>query len=355
MRTIYAKTFDKEAYAKYLAGQYLLFKELEALCSAQRTAAPLAAVYDEALHRTAPLARDLHVWWGSHWQQKAATPSPQTAAYLGRLRSDASDPWLLLCHHFLQYNAVLSGGQYLGSMVATKTPAAAPAGVEFYTFGPECLPTHARVQRYLDEMDKLPITPELRDRMLECMRAVYRLLLSMFDEAYTLAPVEGVSYADSKAQASPAVKSSIPPPPLDPVEKAFTAAQLLKHNGQSDHLPLLTSVLGRVYDVSVGKEFFGKGGPYEMFAGHDGTYNLAVMSLKKHTLDKFDYELDAEDKECLSDWIAYFDNRYGRPVGQLSDRKHAVSMKDLPRATKIPFSNSSEETTAPATVATSKL
>ena len=28
--------------------------------------------------------------------------------------------------------------------------------------------------------------------------------------------------------------------------------------------------------------------------GHDGTYNLAVMSLKKQTLDKFDYELESE-------------------------------------------------------------
>ena len=40
---------------------------------------------------------------------------------------------------------------------------------------------------------------------------------------------------------------------------------------------LLVSLLGRVYDCSAGKEFFGRGGPYEIFAGRDGTYNLAVQ------------------------------------------------------------------------------
>merc|ERR1740129_2675752 len=80
-----------------------------------------------------------------------------------------------------------------------------------------------------------------------------------------------------------------------------------------------------------------------MFAGHDGTYNLAVMSLKKHTLNKFDYELDDDDKECLADWIAYFDNRYSQPLGEIRDRQHAVSLGQLPRATKIPFSNEYDE------------
>eukprot|EP00415_Alexandrium_ostenfeldii_P002179 UN2179 len=97
-----------------------------------------------------------------------------------------------------------------------------------------------------------------------------------------------------------------------------------------------------------------------MFAGHDGTYNLAVMSLKKQTLDKFEYELDDDDKECLADWLAYFDNRYSRPIGTLSGKRHAVSLGDLPRAKKIPFSDvedddSATPATAAAPVATSKL
>mmetsp|Transcript_59807 Transcript_59807/g.165385 ORF Transcript_59807/g.165385 Transcript_59807/m.165385 type:complete len:433 (+) Transcript_59807:68-1366(+) len=372
MKTIYAKTFDRKAYVQYLASQYHVFRELEALCTARRQDWPLPAVYDELLHRTSALEHDLEFWCGSEWEQRVAAPSEKTAEYLRQLHADASDAWLLLCHHFLQYNAVLSGGQYLGSMVSARAQgepdlrrvaaaaSAAAGGAAFYDFAPECQPTHARVQHYIEAVDRLEISTELRERMLVCMRGAYGQLLAMFDETYAVAPTAGISYHASMAQAAGGsgggASSSgagagstggsgpkVPPPPLDPADRTFTAEELLVHNGQREGVPILTSVLGRVYDVTVGKDFFGPGGPYEMFAGRDGTYNLAVMSLKKQTLDKFEYELDDEDKECLADWIAYFDNRYQRPIGELRGKRHAVALQDLPRAKKIPFSNMSED------------
>jgi len=325
-------------------------------------------VYDESLLRADALEQDLRFWGGGAWGDLVASPSPATVRFLERLRADSDDSWLLLCHHFLQYNAVLSGGQFLGDMVASRaheeglSSAGGASGVEFYRFPADCLPTHARVQRYIDDMDTLSISDELRGRMVECMRDVYKLILATFDEAYALAPVQGTSYSSSKAAANSGdagnsgaptgqggggggggkknkKKNEPPPPPMSPGERAFTLAELQKHSGATDGLPLLTSVLGRVYDVSAARDLFGPKGPYEMFAGHDGTYNLAVMSLKKQTLDKFNFELDdEEDKECLADWIAYFDNRYGRPLGSLQDKRHLVALEDLPRATKIPFS-----------------
>mmetsp|Transcript_190 Transcript_190/g.374 ORF Transcript_190/g.374 Transcript_190/m.374 type:complete len:157 (-) Transcript_190:14-484(-) len=137
-------------------------------------------------------------------------------------------------------------------------------------------------------------------------------------------------------------KKAPPPAPLQPGAGAFTAAELLRHDSQN--IQIFTSVVGRVYDVtSGGKEFFGPGGPYEMFAGHDGTYNLAVVSLEKPTLDTFEHEYDEDEKECLADWLAYFDNRFGAPVGVLSDRQHSLSVSDLPRATKIPFAKDEDD------------
>ncbi|CAE7313983.1 MSBP1 [Symbiodinium sp. CCMP2592] len=148
--------------------------------------------------------------------------------------------------------------------------------------------------------------------MLACMRTIYGLILALFDEAYSVAKIEGVSFASTKAasagagrqkfshfelwsSSAPAKKRKVPPPPLAPADKAFTSAELARFDGKGPGKPILTSVLGRVYDVTGAKESFGPGGPYEMFAGHDGTYNLAVMTLKKHTVDKTDYTLDAED------------------------------------------------------------
>jgi len=356
MKTIYASTFDRGAYTQYLAGQLAVFREMERLCDARRGEEPLRVVYDEALLRTAALERDLCAWCGGDQAaagraeaSAASGGSPQTARYLDRLRADAGDAWMLTCHHFLQYNAVLSGGQFLGTKVSERAASdGIQGGSDFYAFGPSCQPTHARVQRYLDDFDSLPITQDLRERMLPCMQDVYAILLGTFDEAYAVAPVAGMSYEESKHGAdagttSAKKKKGPPPPPLEPAPRSFTLKEMSAFGGQVAGEVLLTSVLGRVYDVSPARDLFGPGGPYAMFAGRDGTYNLAVMSLKKPTLDKFEYDLDDEDRECLSDWIAYFDNRYGQPVGSLSDRQHAVALKDLPKATRIPFADMDDD------------
>jgi len=342
MKTIYAQTFDKEAYAQYLVGQLHVFQALEAACEGCCSSLPLSAVYDKVLLRREALEKDLLFWDGQ--QAWSKTPSASTARYLQQLHEDSQDPWMLLCHHFLQYNAVLSGGQFLGRMVSGKAGSTHPEGAEFYSFHlADGEAPHARVQRYLEAVDRLDIPDSKRGQMLDCMRKVYQFLLEMFDEAYAVAKVEGVSFAESKAASAKAdagakkAAKGPPPPPMPAADKAFTASELKKHNGSKAGIPILTSVLGRVYDVTPAKDLFGKGGPYEMFAGRDGTYNLAVMSLQAKTLDVFDYELEEEEKEALADWLAYFDKRYDRPIGVLSDREHSYGLDDLPRATKIPF------------------
>merc|ERR1719188_2572006 len=182
-------------------------------------------------------------------------------------------------------------------------------------------------------MDRLRLSEQQRGRMLQCMKAVYALHLKLFDELDGTCP----STSSSEGKKMPV------PPPLSPANRKIALGELRQHGGtQADKLgvPLLTSVLGRVYDVSSSKKSFGAGGAYELFAGHDVTYNLAVMSLKRETLDKFTYETDEEEKLCLAEWIAHFDNRFGRPIGNLSDRTHPIELSQLPRASKIPFARS---------------
>lgn len=325
MRSIYAETFDVEAYCQYLAGLWHIFGAIEA--QSLKAGEPVSQLDDVNLHRREALQQDLAFWWGSDWQQKASKVSTATAAYLRQLHK-----------------------------VAKRSKKAPPSGVQFYTFALEDPSPHARVQRYLDDLDKLNISNELRDRMLQTMKTIYRLILGTFDEAYNLCPVEGVSYASIKAgavpdvpsaplAATPAASPKVPPPPVAPGDRKFTLQELLQYDGSDASKPLFMSLLGRVYDVSSGKESFGPGGPYAAFAGHDATYNLAVMTLKKQTVDTFEYVLEQDDKECLADWIAYFDNHYGKPLGTL-DKQHCIALKDLPRATKIPFQ--SQETEAPA-------
>ena len=85
---------------------------------------------------------------------------------------------------------------------------------------------------------------------------------------------------------------------------------------------LLVSVLGIVYDVGdeKGRQFFAPpDGSYRVMAGHDATYMLAQMSLKADDADKFGVPYDADDRQTLAEWIAYFDASYCR-VGWLVDQ-----------------------------------
>jgi heme oxygenase len=360
MKSIYSKAFDIRAYVAHLSCQFLIFSKLEEYCSFSRAEMPLCAVYDEALHRSLALSADLCFWAGEAYERTLSysrslsydlgehsfmVPSKATVKYLERLHADRSDPWLLLCHHFLNYNAVLSGGQFLASMVSARGHlwgAEPPQGVAFYAFPPDCVPTHGRVQQYIDTIDGLSIPEQQRSCMLKCMQTIYSLLLEMMDECHAIAPVLAETTDVGGSGLEKVSEVSLPPPPLAAAERQMTFSELLKHDATSGGgtnlgMPLATSVLGRIYDVTGAKDLFGAKGPYEMFTGHDGTYNLAVMSLKQKTLDKFQYEFDDEEKQCLADWIAYFDHRYGPPIAQLTDKSHSISLSDLPRAERIPF------------------
>lgn len=139
--------------------------------------------------------------------------------------------------------------------------------------------------------------------------------------------------AEAKEAAKPV------PPPFEPGDRAFTLKDLHGHRGATEGLPILTSLLGRVYDVSAAADLFGPGGPYAQWAGHDCTLSLALMSFEEHLVDCFVYELDEAGKRTLGQWVAYFDNKYGQPLGRLCDCKHPVALGDLPRPARIPFSN----------------
>eukprot|EP00438_Fugacium_kawagutii_P008107 Skav222128 [mRNA] locus=scaffold1181:673984:690078:- [translate_table: standard] len=79
----------------------------------------------------------------------------------------------VLAHHFLQYNAVLSGGAYLGKMVSG----------------------------YLQDFDTLEISEDHRTEMLRVMKRIYAETEAMMSEVFELNPVKGISYKTSQDQA----------------------------------------------------------------------------------------------------------------------------------------------------------
>ena len=83
------------------------------------------------------------------------------------------------------------------------------------------------------------------------------------------------------------------------------------------------AIRGKVFDVSVGRNFYGPGGPYENFAGRDATRGLACGSFDEEMLTK-DLEgplddlngLGKDEMEALSNWEDTFNAVSARELAQ---------------------------------------
>ena len=105
-----------------------------------------------------------------------------------------------------------------------------------------------------------------------------------------------------------------------PIARDFTLEELLTFKecsvipeGRID-APIYMGICGQIIDVSYGgKEMYGKGGPYFLFAGIDASKALAKMSFKEEDLGSRDLtDLTPEQQKTLKDWEKKFivDRKY---------------------------------------------
>ncbi|MBC7173939.1 MAG: cytochrome b5 domain-containing protein, partial [Polyangiaceae bacterium] len=74
--------------------------------------------------------------------------------------------------------------------------------------------------------------------------------------------------------------------------------------------PILLAVRGKVFDVTRGRDFYGPGGPYGVFAGKDCSRALALMSFDDSDCVGDLDGLSANEIEKLDDWISTFEMKY---------------------------------------------
>lgn len=120
----------------------------------------------------------------------------------------------------------------------------------------------------------------------------------------------------------------------------FSREELYQYNGVGDVDSIYISILGRVYDVTAGKRFYGPGGKYQIFAGREVTKALAAGCLReecigsKSTLkDKdelFDFDLNEKTMQEAKKWMAFFEthDKYTL-VGFLKDSISIEGLIDL--------------------------
>lgn len=109
--------------------------------------------------------------------------------------------------------------------------------------------------------------------------------------------------------------------------QTYTPSTLQKYTGEND-LPVLMGVKGDVFDVSAGKSFYGPGGPYSNFAGHDASRGLAKNSFDEDMITPVDQPLDLledlteEEIQALNGWHDMFKGKYVLCGKLVNDKKY---------------------------------
>ncbi len=110
----------------------------------------------------------------------------------------------------------------------------------------------------------------------------------------------------------------------------WTEAELAEYDGSKDiDGPILFAADGLVFNVYKGRNFYGPGGEYHLFAGRDATRFLAKTIVEEETPEEAAKPLTMADRAALAGWVFTFKGKY-EIVGKLEgfDPK-TTSMKSL--------------------------
>ena len=91
----------------------------------------------------------------------------------------------------------------------------------------------------------------------------------------------------------------------------YTPELLRTFNGSDPSKPVLVALKSKVFDVSSARNFYGPGGPYQIFAGNDASFCLATSSLDPANLNRpFADIAEDDDKRTLDQWVQKFESKY---------------------------------------------
>ena len=175
MTALVEGTLDQALFGELLAQHLLVYRALEAAGEALADDPVVRPFLVPGLERTAILEDDVRTVLGDAAVEDIVA-RPGTAAYVARLEEVADWPGGFIAHHYTRYMGDLSGGQFIGRVVA-RTYTDLPIG--FYTFA-EIDSPKAFKYRYRELLDAAPWSSEEQERIISEVHTAYELNQRMF-------------------------------------------------------------------------------------------------------------------------------------------------------------------------------
>jgi heme oxygenase len=170
----------REDYIALVAQHWFMYAALEQAAERMRRD-PVASVFiSDNLTRLPALEADLEFLVGSDWRDHIS-PLPTTKRYVDRIEHVGRTwPGGFVAHHYTRYLGDLSGGQFIGRLMARRF-GFETNGIGFYIFDDIADPKAFKAV-YREQLDAAPWDAAEQQRVIEEVLLAYRMNTEVFDD-----------------------------------------------------------------------------------------------------------------------------------------------------------------------------
>ncbi|WP_435527744.1 heme oxygenase (biliverdin-producing) [Microbacterium aurantiacum] len=180
----------RDDYVALVAQHWFIYDALEAAADRMREDPIAAPFITDKLTRLPALEADLSFLLGPQWRDRI-TPLPTTQRYIERITQvGATWPGGFVAHHYTRYLGDLSGGQFIGRLMARRF-GFDTNGIGFYLFDDIADPK-AFKEIYREQLDAAPWDADEQARVIDEVLLAYRFNTELFDD---LAAAKAVAVA----------------------------------------------------------------------------------------------------------------------------------------------------------------
>jgi len=171
---------DRQSFGQLVTSLYFVYEEMEMAFDEVKDPKVRALDYPE-LRRLPALRQDMAFFHGPNWREKVK-PSTATKKYVQQIAKVAADqPHLLIAHQYTRYLGDLFGGQMMGGMAVKSLGLQVGPGTEFYRFR-SINDTKAFIEQWYSVLNKLDLTKDQKDQIVEEANLVFRINIEIFEE-----------------------------------------------------------------------------------------------------------------------------------------------------------------------------
>ncbi|WP_375386016.1 heme oxygenase (biliverdin-producing) [uncultured Microbacterium sp.] len=168
----------REDYVALVAQHWFIYAALESAAERMRVD-PVASVFlSDRLTRIPALEADLEFLIGAEWRERIE-PLPTTQRYVDRINAVAATwPGGFVAHHYTRYLGDLSGGQFIGRLMARQF-GFETNGIGFYLFADIADPK-AFKEYYREQLDAAPWDAAEQERVIDEVLVAYGFNTDLF-------------------------------------------------------------------------------------------------------------------------------------------------------------------------------